>query len=168
MLFLLYFIFSISITAFSNYGWHSEHEQGYSPPDNVGRVASRPFGHGNAVDGEPSTYYVFGMGGKFTGFIGIQLDDCKMVYRVHATQRMFDRGISEPDVWAVLRDGHLIEEYADDYPLPSCLVCGADENGRILHVVAALDASAKIIYIITTYIPDAQKWDDNFTRRRKP
>lgn len=123
---------------------------------------------GKAVDGEPPTHYVLGMAGKFTDFIGIQLDDCKMVYRVHATQRMFERGISDLDVWAVLRDGHVVEEYADDYPLPSFLVCGADQDGRMLHVVAALDASAKIMYIITTYIPDAQKWDNNFTRRRKP
>lgn len=108
------------------------------------------------------------MVGKFSEYIDIQLDDCKMVYRVHATQRMFERGVSDLDVWAVLRNGHVIKEYADDYPLPSCLVCGADENGRTLHVVAALDASTGTIYVITAYIPDAKKWDDNFTRRRKP
>ncbi|MEN8254922.1 MAG: DUF4258 domain-containing protein [Verrucomicrobiota bacterium] len=105
---------------------------------------------------------------KFTEVAEVQLGSCSVVYRVHATQRMFERDISDTDVWVVLRGGHVVEKYADDYPFPSFLVCGTSGDGRTLHVVAALDASTETIYIVTAYIPDAQKWADNFTRRRKP
>jgi len=39
-----------------------------------------------------------------------------LVYRVHALQRMFERGITEEDVHHVLETGEVIERYPDDRP----------------------------------------------------
>lgn len=44
-----------------------------------------------------------------------------LIFRVHAIQRMFQRGISKDDVRSVLESGRLIEEYPDDHPYPSRL-----------------------------------------------
>ncbi len=103
---------------------------------------------------------------RFKEVTGVLLGECRLVYRIHATQRMFERDISGEDVRNVLHAGWVIEKYGDDYPFPSVLACGADEGGRMLHVVASFDPATKIVYIITTYIPSVQKWGDNFTRRR--
>ena len=40
----------------------------------------------------------------------------KLVYRNHAIKRMFERGISEADVRAVIDLGEVIQEYPDDVP----------------------------------------------------
>lgn len=69
---------------------------------------------------------------------------------------------------SVLRNGKTIEEYGDDYPFPSFLLCGVSDDGRVLHVVASYDETTKTIFIITAYLPDEKKWGDNFTRRHEP
>lgn len=43
----------------------------------------------------------------------------RLIYRTHAIQRMFQRGISEVAVRAVVENGRVIEEYPDDSPYPS-------------------------------------------------
>ena len=60
----------------------------------------------------------------------------RLVFRVHAIQRMALRDISEAEVRAVLTTGEAIEEYPDDTPFPSRLVLGW-VGSRPLHVVAA-------------------------------
>jgi len=48
----------------------------------------------------------------------------KLVFRVHAIQKMFERTISEEDVRAVILSGEVIREYPDDTPYPSRLMLG--------------------------------------------
>jgi YgiT-type zinc finger domain-containing protein len=48
----------------------------------------------------------------------------RLVFRVHAIQRMVLRDISEAEVRVVLTTGEAIEEYLDDTPYPSRLVLG--------------------------------------------
>ena len=60
----------------------------------------------------------------------------RLVFRVHAIQRMFQREISVAHVRQVLSTGEVIESYPDDTPYPSRLVLGWCE-GRPLHVVVA-------------------------------
>jgi len=64
------------------------------------------------------------------------MDATNLVFRVHALQRMFERGISEEDVQHVLENGEIIKEYPDDAPFPSRLMFGW-RGKRPLHVVAA-------------------------------
>jgi hypothetical protein len=86
-------------------------------------------------------------------------------YRVHASKRMFQREIEEDDIMFVLTHGQIIERYEEDFPFPSVLISGPTSASRPLHVVIGLNISEKILYIITTYEPDRNKWAYNFTRR---
>jgi hypothetical protein len=47
------------------------------------------------------------------------------------------------------------------------LVDGKTQTGRALHIVVGINKDEKILYIITTYEPDAQKWINNKVRRIK-
>ena len=51
-----------------------------------------------------------------------------LLFRKHAIQRMFERGIREEAVRSVVDAGKVIQEYPDDAPYPSRLVLGWDEE----------------------------------------
>lgn len=89
-----------------------------------------------------------------------------LVFRVHAIQRMFQRGISKDDVRRVLEVGQVIEEYPEDQPNPSRLILGWS-GSRPLHVVASNDSKTNETIIITVYEPDPAKWEARFSQRRK-
>lgn len=90
----------------------------------------------------------------------------RLVFRVHAIQRMFQRAISAADAEAVLATGETIETYPDDIPYPSRLVLGW-LAGRPLHVVAADNTVTDETIVITVYEPDAELWELGFRRRRQ-
>jgi Domain of unknown function (DUF4258) len=90
----------------------------------------------------------------------------KIIYRVHALRRMFERGITEADVRKALLEGEEIAVYPDDLPYASRLLLGW-RGGQPLHVVAAYNAPDDEEIVITVYEPDSALWDDGF-RRRKP
>ncbi len=90
----------------------------------------------------------------------------RIIFRIHAIQRMFERGIDETDVRAVLTTGEMIEDYPTDTPYPSRLLLGW-RGIRPLHVVAAYNAADDETIVITVYEPDPNQWEDGF-RRRKP
>ena len=91
----------------------------------------------------------------------------KLVFRVHAIRRMFERGISSEEVRHVLDTGTTIESYPEDSPYPSRLVLGFIGQ-RALHVVAADDdAEERQTIVITAYEPDPESWDETFRRRSK-
>jgi hypothetical protein len=48
----------------------------------------------------------------------------RLVFRVHALRRMFERHISVEDVEDVSQHGEMIENYPDDTPYPSRLMLG--------------------------------------------
>lgn len=92
-------------------------------------------------------------------------ENVRLVFRVHAVLRMFERGITVDDVRAVLRTGETIENYPDDSPYPSRLVLGWSGH-RPLHVVAADNAEANETVVITVYEPNPARWEPGFRRRR--
>lgn len=89
----------------------------------------------------------------------------RLVFRVHAVQRMFQRRISEVEVKQAITSGETIETYPTDKPLPSRLVLGWS-GPRPIHVVAADDRQAQETIIITVYQPDDREWEPDFKRRR--
>jgi hypothetical protein len=89
----------------------------------------------------------------------------RLVFRVHAVQRMAERGVTVDDVRTVLAMGQTIEDYPDDTPYPSRLVLGWI-GARPLHVVMARAESAHEIIVVTVYEPDEARWDTEFKRRR--
>lgn len=90
----------------------------------------------------------------------------RIVFRVHAIQRMFERGITAEDVRDVLETGDTIERYPDDTPYPSRLVLGW-RGVRPLHVVVADDQEGNELIVISVYEPDPATWEPGF-KRRKP
>jgi hypothetical protein len=90
----------------------------------------------------------------------------KLIFRVHAVQRMFERNISREDVRAALATGDVIREYSDDTPYPSRLILGW-RGERPLHVVAADNHEARETIIITVYQPDPDQWEPDFRSKKR-
>lgn len=89
----------------------------------------------------------------------------RLIYRVHAVQRMAQRNISAAEVRHVLTTGRVIEDYPNDTPYPSYLMLGWIGT-RPLHVVAADNATDQETIVITAYEPDPRQWMPDFARRK--
>jgi hypothetical protein len=89
----------------------------------------------------------------------------RVIFRVHAIQRMFKRGIREEEVIAVLQRGETIEEYPEDSPYPSRLMLGW-QGTRPLHVVVAENSPDQENIVITAYEPDSEIWEEGFRRKK--
>lgn len=89
----------------------------------------------------------------------------RLVFRVHAIQRMFQRKITSEEVKHVLTAGETIETYPTDRPFPSRLILGWSAT-RPLHVVAADDEQARETIIVTVYQPNLDEWEQGFKRRK--
>ena len=85
-------------------------------------------------------------------------------WSTHVAQRMMERSISRSDVISAIRTGEIIEDYPEDFPLPSCLISGI-VNKNPIHVVVAQDEEE--IVIISVYRPDLNKFEPDFRTRRK-
>ena len=94
------------------------------------------------------------------------MGESRLVFRVHAIRRMFQRKISVADVRKVIETGEAIESYPNDTPYPSRLVLGWS-GSHPLHVVVADNVAAGEILVITAYQPDPALWNENFRQRRK-
>lgn len=78
---------------------------------------------------------------------------------------MAQRGIHEEEIEYILRTGETIAVYQDDTPYPSELLCGWC-NARPLHLVVATDIAGQKKIVITVYVPDPNKWEADFRRRK--
>jgi hypothetical protein len=91
----------------------------------------------------------------------------RLVFRVHAIRRMFERQISAEDVRHILKTGEAIEDDPNDTPYPTRLVLGW-RGTRPIHVVAADNDKDRETIVITTYEPDPDRWERDFKRRKTP
>ena len=89
----------------------------------------------------------------------------RLVFRVHAIQRMYQRSISEEEVRIVIKTGETIEDYPADFPYPSRLVLGW-HGPRPVHVVVADNTIDRENIVITVYEPDPAEWQADFKRRK--
>jgi Domain of unknown function (DUF4258) len=89
----------------------------------------------------------------------------KLLFRVHAVQRMFERRVSVEKVSAALQSGETIEDYSGEMPEPSRLILGF-QGKRPFHLVVSEDPETNQITIITVYVPDPDKWHKDFKSRR--
>lgn len=88
----------------------------------------------------------------------------RLIFRVRALTRMFERRIDVADVRAVVAQGEVIQAYPDDKPYPSRLLLGRI-GSRPLHVVVAEDRERGILIVVTAYEPDPVQWDSGFKRK---
>ncbi len=75
--------------------------------------------------------------------------------------------IREEEVFESIMRGGIIEEYRDDKPYPSALICGRTKNERPVHVVCAYSGEDDLAIVITAYQPDPSLWLDYKWRRGK-
>lgn len=94
-----------------------------------------------------------------------KIKEKKINWRVHATQRLIERGISRASIIHSILNCEIIEEYPADFPFPSCLILGFDENSSPLHSVCAIGQN--YLWIITVYKPASDKWENNYKTRRR-
>ncbi|MBE0508466.1 MAG: DUF4258 domain-containing protein, partial [Marinospirillum sp.] len=73
-----------------------------------------------------------------------------ITYTGHALRRMFERGLTEQEVAAVLRTGVMLIDYPDDRPYPSQLRLGW-VNSKAIHVVVSQNPETGACYLITVY-----------------
>jgi hypothetical protein len=78
---------------------------------------------------------------------------------------MFERAIAEEDITMVVSSGELIAEYPNDTPYPSYLLLGFLGNVP-LHVFIVKDNDSNDCYVVTTYVPSSDIWNDDFKTRR--
>ncbi len=89
----------------------------------------------------------------------------RLIFRLHAVRRMFEREISEIGIKNVLENGKVIQNYEDDIPYSSFLVLGWIDN-RPIHVVIAINTNEQETIVITAYEPNLHEWKPGFQKRR--
>ncbi|MEO7840552.1 MAG: DUF4258 domain-containing protein [Anaerolineales bacterium] len=93
------------------------------------------------------------------------MKNSKVLFRLHAVQRMFERTISAKNVSQALQSGETIEDYSTEMSEPSRLILGF-HGKRPFHVVTSENPETNETTIITVYIPEPDKWSRNFKSRR--
>ena len=104
---------------------------------------------------------------SFSDWLGEGIENWNILYRFHATRRMFQRNYTENDILVCLENGTIIEYYESDFPFPSFLINGRSNANNPIHLVIGVDKTSKRIYVITVYEPDTTKWNEDFNRRIK-
>ena len=89
----------------------------------------------------------------------------KIIFRVHAVQRMFERNISAKKVSQAIQSGETIEDYSAEMPDPSRLLLSF-QGKRPFHTVTSENLKENIITIITVYNPDPNNWKKDFRTRQ--
>ncbi|MBO6215541.1 MAG: DUF4258 domain-containing protein [Lachnospiraceae bacterium] len=83
----------------------------------------------------------------------------------YASERFRQRGIKARDIREAVANGEIIEQYPEDYPFPSCLICGMDKNRKVLHICMSDEGTSS--RIITAYYPDEDRWSDDYRKRKE-
>lgn len=93
------------------------------------------------------------------------MNNPKIIFRVHAIQRIFQRTVSVKNISLALQLGETIEDYSEEMPEPTKLILGF-QGKRPFHVVVSENQKTNEATIITVYIPDPEKWSKDFKSRR--
>lgn len=88
-----------------------------------------------------------------------------IIWTKHCLNRINQRNISILDIKTAIRNGKIIEYYYDDYSYVSCLIMGINIKGDIIHIVCGMNNN--VVYMITAYYPDCDKWEEDMKIRRK-
>lgn len=88
-------------------------------------------------------------------------DDVRIT--LHAQQEMAEEGIAIEELLETIARGHILENYAQHRRGACCLLSGATESGRPLHVVCT--TARPTLIVITVYEPKPPKWVTPVQRR---
>ena len=84
----------------------------------------------------------------------------------HVVDQSILRQIRVQEIREAIGNGQAIENYPEDKYGPSCLICGLTQAQHPIHVQCSYP-SRSLIKIITVYEPNSQRWNDDFTQRRR-
>jgi hypothetical protein len=92
----------------------------------------------------------------------------RILFLSHAIRQMSrpDRMITTSEVRRVVDEGEVIEDYPEDVRGHSCLMLGAGDGGRTLHIVCS--PKDEYLAIITAYLPEKDEWSNDFRTRVRP
>ena len=90
----------------------------------------------------------------------------RIEWQRHALERMVERAIARVEVLQILLEGERIEDYPEDWPLPSALFLGWSHE-RPLHAVVAFNSDRNTVAIIAVYEPTLEHFERDFRTRRK-
>ena len=93
------------------------------------------------------------------------MTETKLIFRLHAVQRMFERNVSVKSVKKAVLSGATIEDYTGDMPEPGRLILGY-QGRRPFHVVVSGNEETNETTIITVYLPTLDHWKKDFRTRR--
>ena len=88
-----------------------------------------------------------------------------IVISQHAKNRCRERGIKQKDIKSCIMSGEIIEQYPEDFPFPSCLVFGRTADNKIIHAVVSNEGECG--RVITAYVPNTNKFQDDLKTRRR-
>lgn len=90
----------------------------------------------------------------------------RILFLPHAIRQMARpaRQIRTAEVRDVIFAGEIIEDYPEDARGHSCLMLGAGQGKRSIHVVCS--PKDNYLAIITAYLPEESKWSKNFKERK--
>ncbi|EDX82898.1 hypothetical protein S7335_76 [Synechococcus sp. PCC 7335] len=84
----------------------------------------------------------------------------------HAVDQSILRQIRVQEIREVIANGQVIEDYPEDKYGPSCLISGSTQAQRPIHIQCSYPTRL-LVKVITVYEPDPQRWNHNFTQRRR-
>jgi hypothetical protein len=89
----------------------------------------------------------------------------RIYWTYHVNMRMAERSISRDQVIGASEGYQIIENYAGEKHLPSCLVLAT--GSEVFHVLFALDVESDTVRVVTAYKPDPREWEADLKTRRK-
>jgi len=97
------------------------------------------------------------------GFIRERVLNGKYQIKLHALQRINERGILPSEIKEVLLESFVVEDYPYDKRGHSCLVWGKTRAGKDLHIICGL--TEETVWVITIYEPEPAKWKTPLKRK---
>ncbi len=90
----------------------------------------------------------------------------KILWSLHAVQKLRIEGLRKKEIEELLKNCIIIEDYdMKGRPLPGCLILGYAASLPV-HSVIAVDRELDRIFIITVYKPSAERWEDDWKKRK--
>lgn len=87
-----------------------------------------------------------------------KLADERYAFSKHAVDQSILRQIQVQEVRETIANGQVIENYPNDKYGLICLISGATQDQRVLHIQCSYP-SHPLLKIITLYEPDPQRWN---------
>ena len=84
----------------------------------------------------------------------------------HAVDQSILRQIRVQEIREAITNGQVIEDYPEDKYGPSCLIACSTQAQRPIHVQCSYPTRS-LIKVITVYEPNPQRWNQDFTQRRR-